>query len=414
VTDAAARAEREPRKDAPDPVVATALVSALLAITPFSLDIALPALPSVARAFDAAPGRVQLVVALFLAGMAAGQLAYGPASDRFGRRPVLLGALGLYVAATVLCAVAWSLEWLAAGRLLQGLGACAAPVVARAVVRDVYEPVRGARVLSVAATGMALAPIVSSLLGGVIVFAAHWRVVFVALSVLGALLLAGVAILLEETNTGQRRASLAMAALLRDYALLASDRRFLGYALTLSGGSVGLFAWISGSPFVLMTLLGLPAYLYGVAFATVNLGQLAGALVSARLVPRVGIDRTIGVGLVFYLAGGLTLLAAAAAGARHPAAVVAPMALFQFGNGMVMPNTVAGAIAPFPHMAGAASALAGFLQMVAGSLSGIVLGRLHDGSARPMAALVAGAALGAAAAFGLVWTGRDAGRRRRV
>lgn len=394
---------------ASDSAVFTALLSALLAITPLSIDISLPALPSVARAFGGDAGRAHLVVAVFLVGFAAGQLVYGPASDRFGRRPVLLGGLGLYLAASLVCVGAPSLAWLVAGRLVQGLGACAGPVIARAVVRDVHEPVRGARVLSLAAMGMSVAPIVATVTGGLVVLGWEWRGVFVVLAGFGALLLLAAATLLPETNTGRGRKPLSLAGLAQDYAGLASDRGFVGYVLTLAGGSVGLFAWISGSPFVLMTLLGLPPHLYGLVFATANLGQFAGALLSARLVMRLGIERTVAVGLVFYLAGGLTLAALLLAGVWHAAAVVAPMAVFQFGNGMVMPNTVAGAVAPFPRAAGAAAALAGFVQMVAGALSGMALGRLHDGSARPMTVLVVGSAVSAALAFRLlVWP-----RRRR-
>jgi DHA1 family bicyclomycin/chloramphenicol resistance-like MFS transporter len=155
-----------------------------------------------------------------------------------------------------------------------------------------------------------------------------------------------------------------------------------------------------------MTWLGLPPHLYGAAFATVNLGQLGGAALSTRLAVRVGIERTVAVGLVFYVVGGVALASLLVGGVRHPAAVIVPMAAFQFGNGLVMPNTLAGAIAPFRRTAGSASALAGFVQMVAGTSTGIVLGRLHDGSARPMGLLVLGAALAAAVSFRLLVWGR--------
>jgi DHA1 family bicyclomycin/chloramphenicol resistance-like MFS transporter len=380
----------------------TALLAALLAIAPLSIDISLAALPGIAGALAGAPGRAGLVVALFLVGFALGQLGYGPASDRFGRRPVLLGALALYLGATLVCLAAPSLEVLLGARFVQGLGACGGPVIARAVVRDLYEPTAGARVLSVAATGMSLAPIVASLAGGLIVSGFGWRGVFVALGGYGVALLASAALRLPETNTQRDHAVFSAAHLLRDYVALAADRRFARYVLTLAAGSVGLFAWISGSPVVLMSVAGLPPHLFGLTFAVVNLGQLGGALLSARLAVRVGIDSTIAVGLALYVVGGVTLAALATAGAQHPLAVAAPMAVFQFGNGLVMPNTVAGAVAPFPRKAGAASALAGFVQMVAGAASGVVLGRLHDGTGRPMAMLVAASALAAALAFRVV------------
>jgi DHA1 family bicyclomycin/chloramphenicol resistance-like MFS transporter len=390
----------------PESAIVTGVLGALLAITAFSIDISLPALPGIARAFGE-PGRVQLVIALFLVGFAIGQLLHGPASDRFGRRPVLLAALALYVTASLLCLLASSLAWLAVARLVQGFGACAGPVIARAVVRDVYEPARGARVLSLAAMAMSLAPIAGSITGGLVVSVWPWQGVFAVLTVFGTLLLTAVALLLPETNPRGDRAGPPGPSVARDYAAVLGHRRFIGYVLTLAAGSVGLFAWISGSPFVLMTVLGLPPHHYGLSFATVNLGQLGGAMLSVRLTVRIGIDRTIALGLALYIVGGLVLAALTLAGVRHPVAVIAPMMVFQLGNGLVMPNTVVGAVAPFPGAAGAASALAGFVQMVAGALSGLVLGRLHDGTAWPMAMLVASSALSAAAVFRLVvWPGR--------
>jgi DHA1 family bicyclomycin/chloramphenicol resistance-like MFS transporter len=274
-------------------------------------------------------------------------------------------------------------------------------VIARAVVRDVYEPVRGARVLALASLGMAAAPLVGAIAGGVIVLAFHWRGVFVVLAGFGALLMISAALLLPETKVATPSTRFSLTALARTYSAIATDRRFLGYILTLAGGSIGLFAWLMGSPFVLMTLRGLPPHLYGLAFAAVNIGTVCGAIVSARLVVPFGIDRTVTIGLTLYLAGAAALVVLLLAGVRHAGAVIVPMALFQFGNGMVMPNTVAGAMAPFPQAAGSASALAGFAQMATGALSGLVLGRLHDGSARPMTLLVAASAVSAALFFAL-------------
>ncbi len=382
----------------------TVLLSALLAIPPLSTDISLPALPSIAQAFHEDPGGAQRVVALFLVGFALGQLGYGPASDRFGRRPVLMASLGLYVAAGAGSLAAPSLDWLVVGRLLQGLGACGGPVIARAVVRDVYEPLRGARALSFASLGMAAAPMIGAIAGGAIVLVFDWRGVFVVLVGFGTLLLIAAAFVLPETNIAPDPTRLSLASVARTYVEIAMDHRFLGYVLTLAAGSLGLFAWLMESPFVLMTLHGLPPHLYGLAFAAVNVGTIAGALLSARLVVPLGIERIVGTGLVLYLAGAAALAGLQLAGTSHLATVIVPMALFQFGNGMVMPNTVAGAIAPFRRAGGAASALAGFTQMTAGASTGLILGRLHDGSATPMITLVAVSAVCAALAFVLlVW-----------
>lgn len=377
----------------------TALLAGLLAITPLSIDMPLPALPGLGHALGGGVARAQLVVSAFLLGFAGGQLAYGPLSDRVGRRPVLLGGLGLYLVATAACAAAPSLAWLLAGRLVQGLGACAGPVLARAVVRDLHEGARGARVLSLATMGMSLAPMAAPIVGGLVLLVLDWRGIFGVLALVGATLLVGVHRLLGETNLDRDATAVDPGQLARTYGMLATDRRFVRYVVTLMAGSVGLFAFISGSPFVLVGVLGLPPHVFGLCFAAVNLGQVSGALLSARLTVRLGIDRMIAAGLALYVAGGLVMAGLSLAGVRHVAVIVGGMALYQLGNGMVMPNTMAGAIAPFPRAAGAASALAGFLQMLAGASAGLAVGRLHDGTARPMALVIAGAAVTAALAF---------------
>ena len=392
---------RSPRP-ASDSTAVTALLAGLLAITPLSIDMPLPALPGLGRAFAADVARAQLVVSAFLLGFAGAQLAYGPLSDRFGRRPVLLGGLGVYLAATAGCLAAPSLEWLLAGRLAQGVGACAGPVLARAVVRDVHAGARGARVLSLATMGMSLAPMAAPIVGGLVLLAVDWRGIFAVLALVGVTLLLGVLRLLGETNVARNPGAVDPGQLARNYATLATDRRFLGYVVTLMAGSVGLFAFISASPFVLVTVLGLPPHVFGLCFAAVNLGQISGALLSARLTVRLGIDRMIAIGLALYVLGGLVMAGLSLAGIQHVGVVVGGMALYQLGNGMVMPNTMAGAITPFPRMAGAASALAGFLQMLAGAAAGMVVGRLHDGTARPMALMIAGAAGAAALGFALL------------
>jgi DHA1 family bicyclomycin/chloramphenicol resistance-like MFS transporter len=275
-------------------------------------------------------------------------------------------------------------------------------VLARAIVRDVHEGARLARVLSLATMGMSLAPMTAPIVGGLVLLLVDWRGIFAVLALVGLTLLLGVHRRLAETNVRRTPGAVDPGQLARNYAALATDRRFVAYVATLMAGSVGLFAFISASPFVLVTVLGLPPHAFGLCFAAVNVGQISGALLSARLSVRLGIDRTIAIGLALYVAGGLLMAGLAVAGVQHVAVVVGGMALYQLGNGMVMPNTRAGAIAPVPRMAGAASALAGFAQMLAGAAAGMAVGRLHDGTARPMALTIALAAVAAATAFTLL------------
>lgn len=395
-----ARPRRQPPP--PDAAVVTILLAGLLAMTPLSIDMPLPALPAITRALGTDAARAPLMVTTFLLGFAAAQLLYGPLSDRFGRRRVLLGGVGLYCVAGLACASAPSFAWLLVARLLHGVGACAGPVIARAVVRDVHTGARGARVLSLATLGMSLAPMVAPLTGGLVLLRLDWRAIFALLAGVGAALLLGVGRLLAETNVDRDASAVHPVRIVQNYGGILGDRTFRGYVITLAGGAAGLFSFISGSPFVLMTVHGLPPYLFGLAFAAINVGQVSGALLSARLTVRLGIDRTIVLGLACYLAGSLSMVALLLAGVAHVAAVVGPMAVFMLGNGMVMPNAMAGAIAPFRRAAGAASALAGFLQMVTGSLAGLALGRLHDGTAAPMTLMIAGSGTAAALAFWLL------------
>ena len=381
----------------------TAVLTMLVAITPLSIDMPLPALPDLARALGADVAQAQLVISVFLIGFASAQLVHGPLSDRFGRRRVLLAGIGLYLGASLVCRWASSIEWLIAGRLLQGLGACAGPVLARAIVRDVHSGPRAARILSFIATGMALAPILAPILGGVVLLWSDWRGIFAVLAATSVALLAAVFALVGETNTRPDTSALAPARLAGAFVTILGSRAFAGYALTVALGAVGLFAFISGSPFVLIDLLGLAPQQFGLVFGlAVGGGQIAGAFTSSRLTVRIGLDRMMAVGTILYVLGGLAMAALAWTGTTRPAAVVAPMTVFMIGNGMVMPNGMAGAIIPFPRMAGTASALSGFLQMAAGALGGVAVGHLHDGTARPMATLIAAAGLGAFLLFRLL------------
>lgn len=384
----------------------TALLAGLVALTPLSTDTLLPGLPRMAQAFGADVSRAQLIISGFLLGFAVAQLAYGPLSDRFGRRPVLLGGVGIYCVASLASAAAPSIAWLIGARLLQGIGACAGAVVVRASVRDVHAGVRAARTLSFINSGMALAPILAPFIGIGMLAWFDWRGIFAALAGISAVLLVASWGMLAETNIHLDSDAIRAGRLAGNYLVVLRHRAFMGYMLTLACATGGLFAFHSGAPFVLTGLFGLAPYQFGVAFALVMVGHILGSMLSGRLAVRLGIDRVLLLGLACSLLGGASMLALAWRGPMHVAAVVGPMAVVMFGNGMVIPTSAAGAILPFPRMAGAASALLGFLQMTVGSLGGIAMGRLHDGRPLPMAALVGGFGAAALAAFWLViWRG---------
>ena len=367
----------------------TAMLAALSAIGPLTTDMYLPSLPDIARQLGASTAQVQLTISAYLIGFAVGQVFYGPVSDRHGRKPVLLAAVALYCAASLACALSTSIEMLIAARAMQALGGSGGIVLARAIVRDLYSGARAGRELSLIGAVMALAPVLAPLLGGVLQTGFGWRSVFFTL-VGGALI--GVAIvlpLLPETLAARTPAPVSPAAMLKSYRVVARNPAYLAYLGLASTSFAGLFAWISGASFVLQNLYGLSPFKFGVAFAVGSLGYMTGTTLAARLVMRLGIDRTLGVGAGAMAAGGLGMMMAVALGLISAASLVLPMAIYLAGLGMVLPQAIAGAMTPFPERAGAASALLGLVQQSAAALCGAAVGALLGSSAWPLAVAVA-------------------------
>ncbi len=349
-----------------------------------STDLYLPALPSLVRAFDTDVAAVQLTLSAFMFGFAAAQLVCGPLSDRFGRRPVLVASLALYVLATVGCLFAWSIEALIAARFLQALGACAGPVVGRAIVRDLYTPERAAQMFAYIAMAMAVAPALGPILGGAVVDTVGWPATFWVLILYGVILWVATVWTLAETNTRPDPRALERARLFGNYGRLVRDRRYCGYVLCVSFVFSGIFSFISGSSFVMIGHFGLSPPAYGLCFATFVVGYMTGSFTAGRLTPRLGIERMIVAGT--WVAAGFGALgwALAFAGVDTVVAVVGPASLFMIGVGMVLPTAQAGAIGPYPRMAGVASALLGFVQMGLGATVGILVGHSYAGDQMPM------------------------------
>lgn len=376
--------ESMPVKPDPRSFPVALLLTALVAFGPVSTDLYLPSLPAMTRAFDTTVSMVQLTLSVFTAGFAVAMLVYGPLSDRFGRRPVLLGGTVLYVLATLVCLFAPSIEALLAGRFLQALGACAGPVLGRAVVRDVYTREEAARMLSYMASAMALAPAVAPLIGGFLHATFGWQSNFVVLTVFGVLITVATWALLRETNAHRDPHALRPARLAYNYITLVKSRAFMGHTFCVSLAFGGLFSFISGSSFVVIDVLGVDPELFGFAFMAVVGGYITGAFGGGRLTGRIGIERMLFVGSAICAVAGTTGMVLAWSGIQTIPAVIGPIVLYFLGAALVMPNGTAGAIGPFPRMAGVASSLLGFLQMGTGSLAGYLVGLLHDGTTRVM------------------------------
>lgn len=372
------------------------ILGALSAFGPLAVDMYLPSFPSLAAAFATDIEHVQLSLAVYFAGLALGQLFYGPLADRIGRRLPLLAGVALFTLASLGCALAPSLEWLIAARFVQALGGCAGMVVTRAVVRDLCDPIASAKVFSQMMLVMGLAPILAPLMGGLLLKTGGWQWIFLALSLFSALCGLAVALWLPETMPAEQPRAPLRGALGR-YRRLFGDGIFLGHALT--GGLVmgGMFAYISGSPFLFIELYGVPAEHYGWLFGLNALGFVLVSQLNARLLHWRGPDFWLRRVIWIYLGAALATLGLA----LHQPAQLWPLALPLFGGiaclGAILPNTTACAMAGQGQNAGVASALLGSLQFCIAAGSSALVGVLHDGSAAPMGEAIGLCALAASA-----------------
>lgn len=365
------------------------ILGALTAIGPLSIDMYLPSFPAIEHGLGANSGSVELTLASYFIGMAVGQLFYGPFSDRFGRKPPLYAGLALYFIASIGCMLAQSVEALTSWRLLQGLGGCAGAVIARAIVRDRCGAREAARVFSMLILVMGLAPMLAPLLGGQLLVVAGWRALFGVLAGFAVLCLASLYLGLPESHRTDEEPPLRFSGVLANYARLLGSRSFLGY--TLSGGLVmaGMFAYIAGSPFVMIQLLGLSPQHFAVFFGLNALGFVVASQLNARLLrtltPTSILHRALW--LPIMTGGGLVLLQIA--GYLNLYTLLPGLFLFVSSVGLINPNASAAALATHGQQAGTASALMGAVQFAMAMLSGVLVSLLHDGSALPLCALLA-------------------------
>ena len=391
------------------PALFVALVTAMVAINPVSMDLYLPSMPEMARVFGATPGEVQVTLSVYTLSFAVAQLGYGPLTDRFGRRPVALAGLVIYIAASLACALATSIGMLIALRVAQAFGSCAAGVVARAAVRDTHDLHGSARVFAHMGMAMSMTPLIAPTIGGVLQELFGWRAPFGFMALAGVSLLVLVFLVLTETNASPDRRALRLGRLAANYVYVLTHRQFLGYALSSAFSFASVFVFLSYAPFVLIDLLGVRPGAFGLVFGLVGLGFGTGALLSTRVTPRLGVDRTILIGALGTLAGGVLLNALAFSGVFGVAAIIGPVALSGVAAGLIMPNTQAGAVNPFPHIAGVAAAAGGFLQMGLAAVAGTIAVRLYDGTQLPMTLGMLICPLLMTVAFtGLIWRRRAA------
>jgi MFS transporter, DHA1 family, multidrug resistance protein len=385
---------------APGSFALTLLLSFLTALGPLSMDMYLPSLPDIAHSFGVPVVQAQFTIASYLFGFAFGQIIYGPVSDRFGRRPILLAALVLYGLATIACAVAPSIQTLIAARFVQALGGAGAVVLARAVVRDIYSGVRAGRELSLMGSITAFAPIVAPMIGGVLQTVFGWRACFFLL--ISFTLIAGAAagFLLPETLHKRTPGPFSLAAMGALYKSVLIHRGFLANLGIITTAFIGLFAWISGAPVVMQgAVYGLSPLAFGITFALGAAGYMAGTFIASRIVMRLGLDRMMGVGTVMMAVGGLVMILVVTF-LKDAVWFVAAMMIYIAGLGFVLPSAMAGALTPFPDRAGTASSVMGFVQQIGAALAAALIGLYLGHSAWPLTSVVVTTAI----VSWLIWT----------
>ncbi len=370
------------RRLKPDSTGLLLLLAALVALGPLSVDMYLPAMPAMTEALGADVSAMPLTLSSYLAGFAIFHLACGPLADRYGRRPILLAGTGLFVVSCIGCSLSVSVEQLLGFRFLQGIGACVGPTLARAVTRDVFGPVRAARALSLIAMMMALAPAVAPSLGGVMLLAFPWPSIFLFLAAYGGLMIFLVARLLEESLP--QRQSLHPLAILRNYRELVADPVFITVTAASGLTYAALMTYLASSGFIYITLLGVPVELFGLIFLSGVIGYVAGSGISARLSLRHDSERVMALGICLGLLAAIALWFFGSLFPHSVTALVLPMTIYTTSIGLSLPHAMAIALRPFPHIAGTASALLGFIQMSLSALASAVVALFLSDSAQPL------------------------------
>jgi len=375
------------------------LLGALTAMTALSIDMYLPSLPAIAADLHASAAEAQSTVAAFLAGMAFGQLLYGPASDRLGRRPPLILGSAIFVATSALCALSVSAPMLIGARFVQALGACSGSVIARAIVRDRFDHTETARMLSLMMLVMGLAPIFAPLIGGALLSLGGWRTIFWVIVGFGVLLSVAILTRLTESRSAETAAHARSEHPIRAYLSLLSQKRLVGYALAGALNGATLFTYISSSPQLLIGDYHIAPSAFGWVFGLNGAGVIGANQLNRYLLRRSTPDEVLGKASYLAVAAAALLMLAAVTGLGGNAGVLALLFLVLASYGLMQGNTMAGALNVDPRRAGSISALLGSFSFAAGALAAAAAGALQDGTPRPMAVVMLVALAGSALAL---------------
>ncbi len=360
------------------------MLSLLLGLQPITTDLYLPALPALAAGFGAPIAQAQLTLSALLLAFGLSQLVWGPLSDRFGRRPILLVGMSAYVLASLGSTLSSSMETLILWRTVQGVAMGAGVMCARAIVRDLYAPLEGARVMSKGLSGLGVLACLSAPLGGALSGWFSWRIALLAVAIFGAICLALVALRFKETLARKNPTALQPAMVVRTWRAILKHPTFLAFSLLSAASYGGLFTLLAASSFVFIQVLGLSTTLYGLVMFTNSLFYILGTFLCRYWLPRVGLRRAVARAGGLSLSGGTLMAGLALAGWHNVWAIMLPQCLYMLGHGIHQPCSQSGAVGPFPQAAGAASALNGFFMMVTAFAMGGWLGAYLDNTVYPM------------------------------
>ncbi|NQV56545.1 MAG: multidrug effflux MFS transporter [Rhodospirillales bacterium] len=379
-----------------------ALLGTLVMMGPVGIDMFLPGIPNLARDLNVTVGQAEFALTAIFSGMAVGQLIYGPLSDRYGRKPVIIGSILLYIISVVTISLAGDLDFIIAMRFVQGMAAASGRIMANAAARDIFEREQLARMLSFVMMVGALVSLFTGTLGGIITEYFSWRIVFLIMAGYGALLLVAFTLFFSETQEAKNLDAIRPMSLVHNYAAVAKNSVFLSYAVTGAFIISGLGAYLNSSSGVLIGAYGVSPTVYGLTFSTIPLGFMSGAFFAARYGARLGISRTIAIGTGIALIGGSAMFGLAIGEIHHAAAVVGPIIIYMFGFAVLIPQISAGALSPFTTIAGSASSLQGFMMSATTAGISALLAVFADGTAVPMAVAILLSALGTGCVY-LFW-----------